>query len=298
MLSCHPEIVEGKSKHQKLNIMKQNILVLGGKGKTGRRIVERLNNLGHHVRVGSRTESPAFDWDKPAAWPIVLEGMDSIYITYQPDLAVPGAKEAINALTAVAKDQGVKKLVLLSGKGEVEAEACEALVINCGLDYTIVRASWFSQNFSESFFLEPIVHGQVALPQADVKVPYVDAEDIADVAVQALLNDEHNGKIYELTGSRLLTFREVMDEIANATGRAITFTAITLPEYTEMLEMQGVPEDYIWLINYLFVEVLDNENNQVVSHDIEKVLGRKAKDFSDYVRETAATGIWNQVVEA
>ncbi|GMN11219.1 NAD(P)H-binding protein [Croceitalea sp. MTPC9] len=278
--------------------MKNNILVLGGKGKTGRRIVERLNKLGHNVRIGSRSENPAFDWDNPAGWSAVLEGMDSIYITYQPDLAVPGAKEAIEALTKVAKEQGVKKLVLLSGKGEVEAEACEKLVINCGLDYTIVRASWFSQNFSESFFLGPILHGHVALPQADTKVPYVDAEDIADVAVEALLDNKHNGAIYELTGSRMLTFKEVVAEIANATGREISFTPITLPEYTEMLEMHGVPEDYIWLINYLFVEVLDNENNQIISHDIEKVLGRKAKDFSDYVSETAATGVWNQPVEA
>ncbi|MFD2588391.1 NmrA family NAD(P)-binding protein [Croceitalea marina] len=277
--------------------MKNNILVLGGKGKTGRRIVERLNKMGHNVRIGSRGENPAFDWDKPGGWPAVLEGMESVYITYQPDLAVPGAKEAIEALTRIAKHQGVEKLVLLSGKGEVEAEACEQIIINCGLDYTIVRASWFSQNFSESFFLEPILHGHVALPQADVKVPYVDAEDIADVAIEALLDAKHNGQIYELTGSRMLTFREVTAEIASATGRTIEFTSITLPEYTEMLEIHGVPDDYIWLINYLFVEVLANEKNQMVSHDIEKVLGRKAKDFSDYVTETAATGVWNQAVQ-
>ena len=277
--------------------MKNKILVLGGKGKTGRRIVERLNKMGHNVRIGSRGENPAFDWDKPAGWPAVLEGMESVYITYQPDLAVPGAKEAIEALTRIAKHQGVKKLVLLSGKGEVEAEACEQIIINCGLDYTIVRASWFSQNFSESFFLEPILHGHVALPQADVKVPYVDAEDIADVAIEALLDAKHNGQIYELTGSRMLTFREVIAEIASATGRTIEFTSITLPEYTEMLEIHGVPDDYIWLINYLFVEVLANEKNQMVSHDIEKVLGRKAKDFSNYVTETAATGVWNQAIQ-
>lgn len=278
--------------------MKNNILVLGGKGKTGRRIVERLNNLGHNVRVGSRSESPAFDWDQPAGWPAALEGMEKVYITYQPDLAVPGAKEAIEAFTTVAKDQGIQKLVLLSGKGEVEAQRCEQLVFNSGIDSTVVRASWFSQNFSESFFLEPIQHGFVALPHADTKVPYVDANDIADVAVEVLLNDGHNGKIYELTGSRMLTFEQVIDEIAEATGRDIKFQSITLAEYMAMLKEFGLPEDYLWLIEYLFTEVLGNKENQVIAHDIEKVLGRKPIDFSEYVADTVKTGIWSQPVEA
>ncbi|KQC31145.1 NAD(P)H-binding protein [Flagellimonas eckloniae] len=276
--------------------MKKNILVLGGKGKTGRRVAERLTQKGHNVRIGSRSENPAFDWDKPAGWPTVLEGIERVYITYQPDLAVPGAKEAIEAFVKVAKEKGIQKLVLLSGKGEIEAERCEQLVINSGLDYTVIRASWFNQNFSESFFLEPILAGHVALPQDKVKVPYVDAEDIADVAVDVLLNERHNGRIYELTGSRFLTFKDVVHEIAEATGRDIQFTAISLPAYTKMMEEHGIPSDYIWLINYLFTEVLGNDNNQVITHGIEEVLGRKPKDFSDYVRETAATGIWNQKV--
>ncbi|WP_422861643.1 SDR family oxidoreductase [Flagellimonas sp. W118] len=277
--------------------MKQNILVIGGTGKTGRRIVQRLESQGHSVRVGSRSASPAFDWDDMATWETALAGMEKVYITFQPDLAVPGALEAIEGLVKEAKRQDVQKVVLLSGKGEREAELCEQVVINSGLDYTIVRASWFNQNFSESFFLEPIQAGFVALPQADAKVPYVDVNDIADVAVEALLNDEHNGNIYELTGSRFLTFKEVISEIAEATNRKIAFTPIGLSAYTQMLKEHGVPGDYVWLINYLFTEVLGNEANQVITKDIEKVLGRKAIDFSDYIKETAATGIWNQPVE-
>ncbi|MEL6917189.1 MAG: NAD(P)H-binding protein [Bacteroidota bacterium] len=276
--------------------MKNNILVLGGKGKTGSRVAERLIKMGHNVRIGSRTENPSFDWDKPAGWPAVLEGMQKVYITYQPDLAVPGAREAIDAFTKLAKTQGVQKLVLLSGKGEIEAERCERLIIHSGMDYTIVRASWFNQNFSESFFLEPIQHGNVALPMSDTKVPYVDVNDIADVVVASLLNAIHNGEIYELTGPRLLTFKEVMLEIEKATGRDMVFTPISLSAYTKMLEEHGVPSDYIWLINYLFAEVLTNEQNQVVQHDIEKVLGRKPIDFTDYVAGTAATGVWNRPV--
>ena len=182
--------------------------------------------------------------------------------------------------------------MLLSGKGEREAELCEQVVIHSGLDYTIVRASWFNQNFSESFFLEPIIEGFVALPQAEAKVPYVDTDDIADVAIEALLDDKHNGKIYQLTGPRLLTFREVIQEISEATEREIAFTPITLVAYTNAMKQQGVPVGFIWLVDYLFSEVLVNPSNSEITNDIENILGRKPKDFSEYVKETAATGIW------
>jgi uncharacterized protein YbjT (DUF2867 family) len=277
--------------------MKSNILVLGGTGKTGKRIVERLNNLGHYVRIGSRNSNPSFDWHNPAGWPKVLEGMEKVYITYQPDLAVPGAKEAIEALTKVAQEKGVQKLVLLSGKGEVEAERCEQIVLNSGIDTTIVRASWFSQNFSESFFLEPIQQGVVALPKAHLKAPYVDANDLADAAVEVLVNDGHSGQIYELTGPRLLSFEEVIAEIAKVSGRDLQFIPVSLPEYIDGMHKQGIPGDVIWLIEYLFTEVLDNPNNQLVTNDIEKLLGRKPTDFSEYAAETAKTGIWNKVIE-
>ena len=272
---------------------KSNILVIGGTGKTGRKVASKLTEAGHNVRIGSRSATPPFDWDTPETWTEALEGMDKAYITFQPDLAVPRALEAIEELTKQAKRCGIKKLVLLSGKGEREAELCEQVVIHSGIDYTIVLASWFNQNFSESFFLEPILEGFVALPQAEVKVPYVDTEDIADVAVAALLNDEHTGKIYQLTGPRLLTFRDVIKEISEITEREIVFTPIALPAYVNVMKQQGVPTDFVWLIEYLFSEVLGNPSNAEITNDIEIILGRKPKDFIDYVKATAATGVWN-----
>ena len=164
----------------------ENILVIGGTGKTGRRVVESLNNQNHHVRVGSRSSYPPFDWDDPSTYAAALHGMDRAYIVYYPDLAVPGAKEAITTLTEVALKEGLEKVVLLSGKGETEAEACEEIVANSGLNYTLVRASWFNQNFSESFFLEPILAGHVALPMSEIQIPFVDVNDIADVVVKVL----------------------------------------------------------------------------------------------------------------
>ena len=276
--------------------MQDKILVIGGTGKTGRKVVQKLQNKGIEVRIGSRSASPSFDWQKPAGWAAALEGIDKAYITFQPDLAVPGAKEAIQELVEVAKNAGTKKLVLLSGKGEREAELCEQIVMNSGIDYTIIRASWFSQNFSESFFLDPILAGHVATAQAEAQIPFVDTDDISDVAVEVLLNDQHNGQLYELTGARTLNFQEVVDEIGKAIGREIGFTAVSLEDYTQMLKDAGVPGDYVWLVNYLFKEVIGDPAISDISHDIEKVLGRKPKDFSTYVSETAASGVWNPKV--
>jgi len=221
------------------------------------------------------------------------DASDKVYITFQPDLAVPRALEAIEELTKLAKKCKVKKLVLLSGKGEREAELCEQVIIHSGINHTIIRASWFNQNFSESFFLGPILEGFVALPQAEVKVPYVDTDDIADVAVKALLHENHDGKVYELTGPRLLTFREVISEISEATGRDIAFTSIALPAYINVMKQMGVPDNFAWLIEYLFSEVLGNPNNAEITNDIENILGRKPKDFSEYIKETKTSGVWN-----
>jgi len=276
--------------------MKSNILVIGGTGKTGRRIAHILQNQEQNVFIGSRNSTPAFNWDDPTSYANALKGMDAAYISYHPDLAVPGAKEAIKTLTETALQQGLEKVVLLSGKGEKEAEACEEIVANSGLNYTIVRASWFNQNFSESVFLDPILAGHVALPMAEAKIPFVDADDIAEIAAKALLDDSLNGQIITVTGPRKITFKEAIQTIAESTDRTINFQAITLDQYLEGMKNAGAPEDFIWLFGYLFTEVLGNAENQIVSNDIEKVLGRKATDFTEFAQKTAATGIWNQNV--
>jgi uncharacterized protein YbjT (DUF2867 family) len=272
------------------------ILVLGANGKTGRRVLERLeNNAEVEVRAGSRNAAIPFDWEKPETWQAVLKDINTVYISYQPDLAIPSATTVIHLFSSLATQMGVEKMVLLSGRGEKEAQACEEIVKTNAKNWTIVRASWFNQNFSESFFLEPILAGYVALPRAETLEPFTDADDIADVIAASLLEDKHNGQTYELTGPTLLTFAEVTSEIAKATDREIAFQPLTLEEYIQMLREYQVPEDHIWLVNYLFEQVLDGRNSSVTS-DIEKVLGRKAKDFTAYALETAKTGVWNQTV--
>ncbi|MBF4487351.1 NmrA family transcriptional regulator [Flavobacterium sp. CSZ] len=269
------------------------ILVLGSNGKTGRRVAERLEKIKNvEIRLGSRNDKIPFDWEKPETWQRILEDVDALYITFQPDLAVPAAAYSIENFTRLATKSGVQKIILLSGRGEKEAQVCEEIVKKNAKNWTIVRASWFNQNFSESFFLDPVLAGIVALPRSEALEPFIDADDVAEVVTASLLDDKHNGQTYELTGPRLLTFEQAINEIAIASGRNITFQGLSLAEYIGMLREYQVPEDYIWLINYLFEQVLDGRNSSITS-DIEKVLGRKAKDFSAYAKETATTGIWN-----
>lgn len=268
-----------------------NILVLGGTGKTGRRVAERLTALHLPVTIGSRNNQPAFDWENPTTWPTILKGIDKVYITFQPDLAIPSAVETISAFVKTAKESGVQHLVLLSGRGEKEAQACENLVIDSGLNWTIIRASWFMQNFSEGFFLDSVLANEVVLPKTSSREPFINADDIADVVVEVLLNDIHSKKMYELTGPELLTFENAVSKIGNIKKQNILFQEVSIDEYVEMLRSYQLPEDFIWLIRYLFTEVLDGRNESL-THDVEKILGRKAKDFDSYAVETFKSGVW------
>lgn len=273
----------------------QKILILGANGKTGSRVITCLkNNKEIEIRVGSRSAEIPFDWENSDTWSAVLTGINAVYITFQPDLAVSSSAEIIEKFTFLAAKLGVEKMVLLSGRGEKEAQVCEEILKKNAEKWTILRASWFNQNFSESFFLEPVLAGVVALPRAEALEPFTDANDIAAAAAACLLNDKHNGQTYELTGPKLLTFPEAVAEIAAASHREIQFQGIPLEEYTKMLKEYQVPEDQIGLIHYLFEQVLDGRNS-AVSNDIEKILGRKATSFSDYAKEAAKTGIWNTV---
>ena len=185
-------------------------LVLGGTGKTGRRIVERLANRGVPTRIASRSAEPSFNWDDQSTWDAVLDGVATAYISYAPDLAIPGATDSIRVFVEKAVEHGVQRLVLLSGRGEEEAQLCEKIVQDAGIEWTVVRASWFNQNFSEGEFLDMVLAGEITLPAGDIPEPFVDADDIADVAVAALTEDGHAGQIYEVTGPRMLTFQEVL----------------------------------------------------------------------------------------
>ena len=268
------------------------VLVLGGTGKTGRRVVERLADRGVPVRVGSRAARPPFDWEDRSAWAPVLDGARSVYLTYYPDIALPGAVEAVAAFAELAVRKGVPRLVLLSGRGEPEAERAEDAVRETGAELTVLRSTWFMQNFSEDYMVDHVLSGEIRLPAGEVPTPFVDADDIADVAVAALTDDRHVGELYELTGPRSLTFAEVAAEIGEAAGREIRYVPVSLEEHAAEAAEHGMPPEVIELLTYLFSEVVD-ARNAATADGVRRALGRDARDFRDYARAAAATRVWD-----
>jgi len=276
------------------NTTNHTILVIGSTGKTGKRVVVQLEKRGIDVRHGSRSADIPFDWDNPQTWPAALAGIDKVYITYYPDLAVPGSVDAIRTLTELAKNAGVRRLVLLSGRNEAEAEKAARVVMASGPEWTIVRCAFFAQNFDEGAWLDEVLAGTVSLPVDEVREPFVDADDIADVVVAALTDDRHVGQVYELTGPRLLSFRDAVAAIGAAAGRDINFVSLPIEDYTAMLTEYALPQDFIWLLNHLFTEVLGSKAR--LADGVQRALGRAPKDFADYAREAAATGVWTPSV--
>lgn len=268
----------------------QPILVLGSSGKTGSRIAKTLTQKGHNVRYGSRSAELPFDWDDEQTWGAVLSGVSAVYISYFPDLAFPGAVEKVSALCEAAKIAGVTRLVLLSGRGEYHAKLGEEAVRNSGIDFTIVRAAWFAQNFSEGYLTDPVLAGVIAMPGGDVREPIIDVDDIADVAVAALTEQGHDGKLYEVTGPRLMTFSEMASELQSATGRSIAYVPITFEEFhAGLVEVGG--EFVADVFTGIARETLDGRNAHLCK-GVQEALGRPPRDFAMFARHAVTMGAW------
>ncbi|MEX0153774.1 NAD(P)H-binding protein [Microbacterium sp. LMI1-1-1.1] len=263
-------------------------LVVGGTGKTGAKVVERLTSSGTPVRIATRSSSPAFDWNAQETWTAVTDDVARAYVVH------PGAggledQEQIAAFIAHLRNSGVKRVVLLSVYGP--DSVAEEAVVRSGMEYTIVRPGWFNQNFSEDFFLnfrESIQAGRLELPFGSTRFAFVDVDDIADVAVAALTGAAHNGKSYDLTGPRQMTFEEATGEIARATGREIPYTNLSPNDYAALLVSRGMSVEEA----QGFAAASDAPDEQL-RNGVQEALGRPATDFGDYAARTAKTGVWD-----
>ncbi|GAA2224330.1 NAD(P)H-binding protein [Promicromonospora sukumoe] len=285
------------------------VLVTGGTGRTGRRVADRLRAQGRQVRIASRTGTasapvPApvpsaasvpvpFDWHDDAGWDAALDGTSAVYVCYSPDLALPGADAVIDAFTARAVRHGVERIVLLSGRGEDAAKACEDIALAASAATTVVRCSWFQENFSGHFLLDGVLAGRVAVPADQVREPFVSLEDVADVATLALTSDAHAGEVLELTGPEALTFTEVAHLLSGATGRSVEHVALTPADFVDELTAAGVHPEEADGLAWLFQEVLDGRNT-ATTDTVERVLGRPATPFDAFARRAAAAGAWTR----
>ena len=267
------------------------ILVIGATGKTGRRVSARLEASGLPVRRGSRNSTTPFDWDAPETWAPALSGAQAAYVTYFPDLAFPGAVEKLESLCETAKDVGVEHLVLLSGRGEHHARLGEEVVRNSDVDWTIVRAAWFAQNFSEGYLRDPVLAGVLPMPGGDMPEPIIDIDDIADVAVAALTDDHHRGQLYEVTGPRLMTFAEMAVALSHAAGSEIRYIPISFDDFHANVARAGgtfVADVFTAIAR----ETLDGRNAHLAD-GVQRALGRAPRDFTDCARAAAASGAWS-----
>nr|WP_253267988.1 NAD(P)H-binding protein [Streptomyces asoensis] len=273
----------------------ETILVTGATGKTGRRVARLLQERGVTVRAVSRSGTQSFDWADRSTWEPALEGVTGVYLVV-PDLGSPRAAEDIAAFAGQAAATGARRAVLLSvpegGLDEEHVLAAERALEHAGLDWTVLRPRWFFQNFSEDFLHDPVLSGEVRLPAGDGKEAFVDAEDIAEVAVAALTEAGHAGWHYELSGPRLMTFGEAVAEIARATGREIRYVSLTPETYGDEQRAQGVPEEWVQLSVNLY-EYVRSGGLASLSDGVQRALGRAPRDFSEYADTATRQGAWN-----
>ncbi len=266
------------------------ILITGATGKTGSRIMARLRSAGYDARSGSRKAVTPFDWDDPGTWKRALRGMSAVYVNYHPDFAFPGAIENLTKFTRVAKTCGVKRLVMLTGRGEHHAQRGEKVIANSGLEYTIVRSAWFAQNFTEGSLRGPVMDGVLPMPGGDIEEPIIDIDDLADVIVAALTVSGHAGQVYDCTGPRLLSFAEVADILSGAMGRRVNYLPITFEDFhTELEATSGAL--FAELVSAIARETFDGRNAKL-GDGVMRAIGRPPRDFAEFAQAAAGAGKW------
>ena len=268
------------------------IAVLPGSGKTGARVAQRLRDAGATVRASSRSTTPPFDWADEATWRAHLDGADAAYVTHVPDIAVPGADRAVGRLAALAADAGLTRLVLMLGRGQRNSQAAEDAARAAFPATTVLHASWFIQEFSEGSLRDPVLEGVVALPVGDVPEPFVDLDDLADVAVAALLEAHHEGRTYDVTGPQSLTFAEAIAVVSAAAGRDVRLEVVELEAFCAGVRADGMPEETVEVLAHNFGEVLDGRNAEP-QDGVEAVLGRQPATAAAAMRRAAHADAWD-----
>lgn len=217
------------------NARNMTIVVTGASGRTGRRVAEAARAAGLTVREASRARG--FDWADRSTWAETLRGADAAYLVYPSDVGAPEAGRAVGLLAQEAVGLGVRRLVLLSSRGEERARPTEEALRGSGADWTVVRASWFAQNFSEGPLVEGFREsGELVFPGGSVREPFVDVRDIADVVVAVVTGGErYVGQAVTVSGPRLLTFGEAVAEIGAVTGRELSYRAVSARQYGDVL---------------------------------------------------------------
>jgi uncharacterized protein YbjT (DUF2867 family) len=275
------------------------ILILGGTGKTGRRVAEHLRALDAHPRTAARHDADVhFDWASARTYAAALHSVSSVYLVIE-GIGTEHERSIVEFLDA-AQAAGVQHVTYLSARGIEQAppsiplRAVElALTERTGLTHTVLRPNWFMQDFSESFLQARIVSDDaVFAPSADGAEAFVDAEDIAAVAAATLLDPPaHAGLSYTLSGPEALTFAQIAIHISAATGRTITHVDPPMDQWATESVASGMAQDYAELHIGLFQELRAGHGAHTTD-DVRRVTGDAPTRFAAYAARHETLAAW------
>jgi uncharacterized protein YbjT (DUF2867 family) len=273
------------------NTTTDQVLVLGATGKTGSRVAGRLSMHGASVRTAARSGADVhFDWDNQATWEEALRGATGLYLV-SPILRIDFAG-LVGQFLDQAEQAGVRHVTYLSAYGmefapaEVALRAVELdLAARGSLTSTVIRPTWFMEDFSETF-LQP-VNDEIVVPAGDGTEAFVSAEDIAAVAAVTLTEPEkHAGHAYAPTGPQALTMAEAAAMISAAAGRTITYRDADREQWIAAMISTGVPAEYAQVLRPL-TATLASGNGARPNSDVLDVTGTAPVTFAEFAAKTA-----------
>ena len=279
------------------------ILVLGGTGKTGRRVARQLRAAGADVRTAARRHADvAFDWDDPTTHDPALAGVGAVYLV-PPTLRLDYAATVVAFLDRV-EAAGARHVTLLSARGvdqappEVAPRAVQLdLAARPGLTHAVLQPGWFMQNFHDVYFVP--TGGVIAAPTGDGVEAFVHADDIAEVAAATLLAPaDHHGAALNLSGGEALSFADVADRVAKATGRPVRHDDLSPEAWVQRMVPTGLAVPYLELLAGLLHDVVRTGGGAAISPDVESVTGHLPRTFDEYAADPEVVAAWQQAVTA
>jgi uncharacterized protein YbjT (DUF2867 family) len=264
------------------------ILLTGGKGTTGRMIARELARIGAACRIGTRDPVArgeiAFDWRRPELARDAFDGVKAIYIVAPTDtsdherLVIPMLEQAV--------ERGVGRFVLLSASsleagGPMMGQIHSWLAENTR-QWAVLRPSWFMQNLHNQHREAIANEDTVYTATGAGRVGFIDAADIASVAVSALTSQVAWNRDYILTGPEPLSYADVAAALSAAFGRQIKHMALQSDAYARLLVEQGMGEDYARTLAAMDERIAAGSEDRVTTH-VYALTGRAPTDFPTFI---------------